>query len=333
MREALLERLERGDVLVVDGGIGSELHRRGTDLLRKRAADDTEQWFSEAWSASANNDAPEVVGQVHADYLRVGADIILTNTFFTGPTRLSLIGADKDWQRYQDTAVEMALVTRDASNPDAYVFGTWSPPWMQDIKIPPTGAAIPSNTEFMGKDAFVSEMRAIGERMVDKGVDALQFEYIVHAEDVRSAVEAVGGLGVPLIIGLADVEADGNLRRGDTVALLEEPLAGGQVAGVVFMCTELEQCTPALRLLAEIYDGYTGASPNNGYGSPTKRGEHALDLFPNPDLPSAFAQAAGEWIEVGAQLIGGCCGTGPDHIRAIRHAVDTRKTAPATAAP
>src|SRR3954453_19700649 len=107
MRDPVLTRLERGDVLVMDGGIGSELHRRGCDLLRKRAAGDTTTWFGEAWSTSTNNDAPEVVGQVHADYLRVGADIILSNTFYSGPSRLSLIGAEKDWERYMDVGVEM----------------------------------------------------------------------------------------------------------------------------------------------------------------------------------------------------------------------------------
>jgi S-methylmethionine-dependent homocysteine/selenocysteine methylase len=89
------------------------------------------------------------------------------------------------------------------------------------------------------------------------------------------------------------------------------------------MCTELEQITPALRILRRFYGGYIGGYPNNGYGSPKKRAEDPLDLFPNPDLPSAYAGAAREWMDLGAQLIGGCCGTGPEHIRAIRHAVDS----------
>ena len=321
-REALLDRVGRGDVLVLDGGTGSELHRRGVDLLRKRAVSESRAWFSEAWSASANNDAPEVVGQVHADYLRVGADVILTNTFYSGPSRLRRIGADADWERYLDTAVEIALSTRDEMKPEAYVAGAFSPPWLHDGEQM-RGRLWRSNTEFMGKDVFVNEVRSVGQRLVNCGVDFIIFEYVCDAEDVCSAIEALGELETPLFIGLAEAEANGRLRSGTRLRDLEGALAGGSVAGVLLMCTEIENVTPALRVLREVYGGYIGAYPNNGYGSPTKMSMDPLDLFTNPDPPSAFARAAGDWLELGAQFVGGCCGTGPEHIRAIRHAVDT----------
>jgi S-methylmethionine-dependent homocysteine/selenocysteine methylase len=320
MREPILDRLERGEVLVLDGGNGSELHRRGVDLLRESGVANSRAWFGEAWSTAANNDAPEVVRQVHADYLRVGADVISANTFYSGPTRLKLIGADDEWERYLDAGLQAALETRDELKPDAYVAGAFAPPWVHAQDQQKRNL---SNTEVLGKEAFVGELRAIGQRMVDRGVDFLLFEYVCAAEDVASGVEALGDLGVPLFIGIAEAEADGNIRRATTIQDLEEPLSGGEVAGVMFMCTELEQITPALQILRELYGGYMGGYPNNGYGSPKKRAENPLDLFPNPDLPSSYARAVDEWIEVGAQLVGGCCGTGPEHIRAIRHAVDT----------
>jgi S-methylmethionine-dependent homocysteine/selenocysteine methylase len=327
MREALLDRLERGDVLVLDGGNGSELHRRGVDLLRERSVANVQAWFTEAWSTAANNDAPEVVRQVHADYLRVGADVISANTFYSGPTRLKLIGADAEWERYLDAGLQAALETRDRHNPDAYVAGAFSPPWVHHVHEQEQETRNLSNTEALGKDAFVSELRAIGQRMADSGVDFILFEYVCHADDVSSGIEALSGLGLPLFIGIAEAEADGNIRGGTTIQDLEGALAGGEVTGVMFMCTELENVAPGIRILRDIYGGYIGGYPNNGYGSAHKRAKDPMDIFTDPDPPSTFAQAAGEWIDLGARLVGGCCGTGPQHVRAIRHAVDMRRGA------
>jgi S-methylmethionine-dependent homocysteine/selenocysteine methylase len=321
MREPILDRLGRGDVLVLDGGNGSELHRRGVDLLRERSAANTRAWFGEAWSTAANNDAPEVVRQVHADYLRVGADVISANTFYSGPTRLKLIGAADEWERYLDAGLQAALETRDQLKPSAYVSGAFAPPWVHYYQEGMQKTR--SNTEVLGKEAFVSELRAIGQRMAASGVDFILFEYVCSADDVASGIEALADLGLPLFIGIAEAEANGNIRRGTTIWDLEGPLSGGEIAGVMIMCTELEQVTPALRILREFYGGYVGGYPNNGYGASKKAVADPLDLFPNPDLPSDFAQAAGEWVDLGAQLVGSCCGTGPEHIRAIRHAVDT----------
>lgn len=85
-RENIVERLENGELLLLDGGTGSELQRRGADVLK--GAEDRLR----VWSATANIEYPDVVQQVHSDYLRVGADIIISNNFWTTPTRLDYIG-------------------------------------------------------------------------------------------------------------------------------------------------------------------------------------------------------------------------------------------------
>ena len=82
----IAQRLHNGDALLLDGGTGSELQRRGADVLK--GAEDR----LKAWSATANLEYADVVRQVHSDYLRVGADIITSNNFWTTPTRLDSIG-------------------------------------------------------------------------------------------------------------------------------------------------------------------------------------------------------------------------------------------------
>ena len=84
----IMDRLNAGDRLLLDGATGSEIQRRGADVLKGATADSGLQ----AWSATANIEYPDVVQQVHQDYLRVGADIILSNNFWTNSPRLERIG-------------------------------------------------------------------------------------------------------------------------------------------------------------------------------------------------------------------------------------------------
>ena len=96
--QGIIERLAGGEALLLDGGTGSELQRRGADVLK--GASDRLQ----AWSATANIEFADVVRQVHQDYLRVGADVIISNNFWTFPSRLSSIGLADRWEEYATAA-------------------------------------------------------------------------------------------------------------------------------------------------------------------------------------------------------------------------------------
>ena len=109
-RDSIVERLRNADMLLMDGGTGSELQRRGADVLK-----DAEDRLK-AWSATANIEYAEVVRQVHSDYLRVGADIIISNNFWTTPTRLERIGEQDNWRTYATAAIRNAVQARDAMN-------------------------------------------------------------------------------------------------------------------------------------------------------------------------------------------------------------------------
>ena len=95
----------------MDGGTGSELQRRGADVLK-----DAEDQIK-AWSATANIEYADVVQQVHSDYLRVGADIITSNNFWTTPTRLETLGERDSWRKYATAAIRNAVQARDAMRP------------------------------------------------------------------------------------------------------------------------------------------------------------------------------------------------------------------------
>ena len=150
---SILDRLANGEHLLLDGGTGSEIQRRGADVLKGARA----ETGLEAWSATANIEFAEVVQQVHRDYLRVGADVILSNNFWTTKSRLEPIGLGDNWQEYARAAGENAIAARDRENPEAYVAGTFAPPSLQGKR----NSGEP-DVVLMGKEAFRAEVAEQG---------------------------------------------------------------------------------------------------------------------------------------------------------------------------
>ena len=112
-REDIAVRLSNGDRLLMDGGTGSEIQRRGISIAHGW---DTEGDIN-SWSARALGEAPDVVRQVHEDYLEAGADIIITNSFWANRTRMGMDGMADRSEEYTRLAGEIAVAARDAVNP------------------------------------------------------------------------------------------------------------------------------------------------------------------------------------------------------------------------
>ena len=165
-RMNIVDRLTAGDVLLMDGGTGSELQRRGVNVLRGA----TNRLM--AWSATANVDNADVVQQVHRDYLRVGADIIISNNFWTTPSAMDRIGFGDRWGEYAAAAADNAVEARAAGNPDAYVAGGIAAPSLQaraDSNAP--------DVEQMGVDAFRDEYLEHAQLLAGAGADVVLADY------------------------------------------------------------------------------------------------------------------------------------------------------------
>ena len=179
-REAIDARLRRGDRLLMDGGTGSEIQRRGIAIAR---GGDTAGDIN-SWSARALGEAPDVVREVHEDYLRAGADIIITNSFWANRTRMGMDGMADRSEEYTRLAGEIAVNARDAVNPDAYVAGGIAPP-LNDA---------PQNGPELAEQAEV---------LAGAGVDVMLAEYVGSVGDCVVAVEAVGSVGLPVFLGVS----------------------------------------------------------------------------------------------------------------------------------
>ena len=238
------------------------------------------------WSATANLEAPDVLRAIHEDYLRAGADIITANNYGTGPSYLDRIGEGERWRNYSQAGLEIALAARDAINPEAYVAGGMHPGGV------------------LGQE-YTQRARLLA----DGGADFILAEYVPSVSDCVGAVQACAEIDLPLFLGVGNLSEDGNLADGTPVETLVSALQGHPVDGLLFMCTFPPRVSKALPRLRDSFSGFIGAYPHGGLPS-------------NPEYtPEVLAEYAHTWKEMGAQVIGGCCGTGPSHIAALSSVV------------
>jgi S-methylmethionine-dependent homocysteine/selenocysteine methylase len=293
------ERLAAGDTLILDGATGSELQRRGVYVSKGAKSGKLGPW-----SATANIDAPEVVRAVHEDYLRIGVDIITSNNFWTSSARLAMAGLGDEWERYTRAAAEIATSARDAVNPDAYVAGGIAPPVVGDLRA-----------EFLDQVRVLKEM----------DVDLILAEYVGTIEDCVSAVDACATAGLPVFLGVRHVTVAGTMQYGESFDDLGAALAGHPVDAILLMCSDPAATSASLPKLRAAFPGPIGAYSNIGYRVNQEFHEdghthwHTIDQETYP--PDAYAEFAREWVSLGAQIVGGCCATGPAHIRAVRDAL------------
>ena len=158
--------------------------------------------------ASANIDAPGVVRAIHEDYLRAGADVIISNNFYTTRERLRTIGAADDWEEYTRRGGELAVDTRDNVNPEAYVGGGVSPPGDGDMR---------------------SQLEDQARILASVGVDFMLPEYVGGGvrhegglEDCAIAAEAFATAGLPVFLGISNLLDTGTMHGGESMQELRQ---------------------------------------------------------------------------------------------------------------
>jgi len=305
-RRNIVDRLREGEFFILDGATGSELQQRGVNVNKGSSENQLG-----AWSAAANYDAPDVVREIHEDYLRAGADIIISNNFYTTPSMLKLNGLEDEWEAYTRRGGELAVQARDAVNPDAYVAGGIAPPYKCNLYEEFSGQA--RVLADAGVDFMIAEYMA-GDSVIDDPIS-----------DCVTAVNACASSGLPAFLGLCRVAQRGTLYDGASFGDLFAALKGQPLAGVFLMCSYPEDISGCLPKLREVYDGPIGAYAHLEYNENPKYGsssdEPFFTLAVGENTPEKYAQTASGWKEMGVQIIGGCCATGPDHIRALRGAL------------
>jgi len=283
------QRLAYGGTLILDGGTGSELRRRGMAL------------DSQIWSALAPLTHYELLRGIHADYIAAGADVVTTSTFATTRFVLEAAGRSEDFALINGRAVAAAREARDASGRDVGLAGSISclPPRFDVHAYPDENAESAAYLE-------------LAETLADAGADLLLLEMMQETRHAPLACAAASTVGLPVWLGVSCRGGAGGALVGFDFPLV--PLAATLDAllpfapdAVAVMHSPVAAVAPALSEIRARWRGSIGAYPTIGDGAPTS---HALS-------PEELAPEARSWIAGGARIVGGCCGTTPDHIRAL----------------
>ena len=303
--DKLQDRLDAGDVLILDGAIGTELQRRGAAM------------DGMAWCAVATKTSPDILRALHEDYIRAGADVITTNSFSAARHVLEPAGLGDQVIAINRSAVALARAARDAAaERPVWIAGSISCfiAGLDRWKIP---------TPEVAKASY----REQADCLADAGVDLLLMEMMMDDKHSCYALEAALATGLPVWVGFSCRLADDGAtvlmysKRADDIRfddLLPTVMAvGGSVAGV--MHSKLADTGPALDVLLDHWSGPVMAYPESGE-------EFTMPMwnFGDAASPDDFAATMATWVAKGVQIIGGCCGFGPDHIRTIKDRLPAR---------
>jgi len=280
-------------MLVCDGAMGTQLQARGLD-----AGAAPETWVL---------NRPEDVLAVHRDYAEAGADVILTCTFGGTRWRLSAAGLDNAVEEVNRVAAQLA---REAAGDDGFVLGDVGP---TGELVGPLGA----------RDA--SEFEAVFSRqvsaLIEGGVDGILIETMTAIEEAAAALKAARQVtDKPVFVSMQfQRDREGQAFHtvfGVDVAGAVRQLTEGGADGIGTNCVAgIEMAAKIVRQMRELTDIQIIAEPNAGQPR-IEAGQTVYD-----QTPEMFASGAAGLAEAGANLIGGCCGTTPEHIRRLADAL------------
>ena len=294
MRHPFLTRISQGPLLA-DGAMGTMLYARGIS-------------FKECFDA-ANLDRPDLVRDIHEAYLLAGAEVIETNTFGANRFRLEKHGLADRVAEINRAGVEIARQARRNVRQPAFIAGSVGP---LGRNLAPLGRLRPEEA----REAFAEQIAAL----VEAGVDLLILETFSNLAELLEAVRAAREVapGVPVVAEMTFGQ-EGLTNLGYAPQEVAQALrqAGADLVGANCGIGPRNTLAAAREMLALADSAPVSAMPNAGWP------EHVGGRLLYPATPDYFADFAREAAEAGVRLIGGCCGTTPDHVRAMRAALDS----------
>lgn len=299
-RQELRDLLTQKGTLLTDGAMGTMLHSKGAAL--------------DACFDALNVDSPALVAEVHRGYIEAGADLIETNSFGANRYKLAEVGREHELVAMNAAAVTIARRVIESSFKSVLLAGSIGP---LGVRMAPLGRV----TKEQAQAAFHEHMAVLLQPGTVAGVDLLVIETMSDKMEVEAAVAAARALDpdIPIIAQMTFARDDRTLL-GDTpadaaayLATLDVDLIGvncsGGPAQLLRLAAMMREIAPQLPL---------AVSPNAGW---PERSEGGRVFY--PATPDYFADYARAFVELGVTVVGGCCGTTPAHIAAMRRALDT----------
>lgn len=294
-------RLNEGGIVILDGGTGTELERRGVPMDPK------------AWCGPATLEHLNVLEALHMDYIKAGADIITANTYASSRLMLAPAGFGDQFEEINRAAIGAAHRARKAGGrTDVLVAGSLSQmlPVVKDSAKPDL-ASVPSQAD------MAQAFQELAYLHRDEGCDLILLEMMRHPERMMMALLAASEAGLPVWVGFSvRRSANGQIlsyapEQDIPFEELAQVLVDFEVAAAGIMHSPSDVIDDAIAILRDAFDGPLMAYPDSGYFKMPHW--QFQEIIP----PDDFQRFATGWIAGGVQIIGGCCGLSPEHIAAI----------------
>jgi 5-methyltetrahydrofolate--homocysteine methyltransferase len=322
-RIALLHRLLAERILILDGAMGTMIQAHGLGAHDYHG----ERFDAHGCDQKGNNDLltltqPAIIAGIHSSYLEAGADIIETNTFNSTRIAMADYGMQEQVHELNLSGARLARAAADAftqrtpSRP-RFVAGVLGPTNRTASISPDVNDPGARNVEF---DELVEAYREATAALIEGGVDLIMVETIFDTLNAKAALFAIDevfqrdGVSLPIMISGTITDRSGRTLSGQTVAAFWNSMAHAKPLSIGLNCAlGAKDLRPHIEELASIADTYTSLHPNAGL--PNEMGEY-------DETPEYMAAVLKEFAEAGfLNIVGGCCGTTPAHIRAIAAAV------------
>lgn len=274
----------------LDGGVGQEI------FLRAGKPRHT------LWSVEVMMNQPDIVRDVHSDYLSAGSRTLCLNTYTATPTRLKRAGVNHPIESIYRLANETLNSLRASTDTRFDIAGVLAPIEGSYLPNPPRSY-----------QSMLDEFRLICALQPD--VDLLMIETMSNSTEARAACLAAKETGKLFTLGIR-VEPNGLLRSGESVEQLLTAVNEFEPDGYWINCSAPEEIPEALNQIANHHKPYGAYA--NGFSSvePLAAGHSVAELMERKDLtPQQYAKQALDWYDSGARLIGGCCAISPAHIQ------------------
>lgn len=294
-KNPFLALLECDRPILSDGAMGTELHARGVPF---------DQCFDEL-----NLTQPGLVAEIHREYIEAGSQIIQTNTFGANRYKLARHGLENDVARVNTAGVELARRVVLASFKPVLIAGDVGP---LGVRLAPFGRVKPDQA----REVFAEQISAL----LQAGVDLLIIETMSDVLEVNEAIQAARGISpdIPIIASMTFTRDDRTML-GDNPSKVAKALfnAGATVIGVNCSGGPNQILRIIKQMRAAVPEGRYSAMPNAGW--PEQVGGRIM----YPAGPDYFGEYALTFWQAGTCVIGGCCGTTPQHIAAMAKAIQT----------
>ena len=285
--EQVMGSIRAGRPLLIDGATGTEVERRGVPQLEN------------AWNGGGAISHPDTLQEIHEDYIRSGARIIISNTFATHRSALEGAGVADLTDAYNRRGVELACAAREKLKAEHVLVAGGMSHWKW-IDNDPSIAVLHANAV---------EQATI---MAEAGADLLILEMMAEIDRMLALLDAGLQTGLPVWVGFTcklDENSKVVLYRGEPLTDAIEAIGERNVPLVNIMHTDVSIVSECLDVLQSCWRGEVGVYAQSGGWADGKW------LFNDVISPTDYAQYVEQWLDRDVRVIGGCCGIGPDHIQ------------------